>query len=123
MKLDLFIAGVLNDINSGLEQARKENDKRYVVETSQSRGVNFDIAVTTVNSSGTQAEGKAKVGFIEVLGANVGAKMEDKKENSQVSRIQFTVFVPSKTEREYQVEQQRLEAERQSESNLDPYYG
>jgi hypothetical protein len=65
----------------------------------------FDIAVTTSNSHGTQAEAEAKAGFVEVLGAKVGASLEDKKENSQVSRIQFTVYVPHQTEEEERASQ------------------
>jgi hypothetical protein len=67
---------------------------------SDDKGISFDIAVTTAKSSGTQAEGEAKAGFVEVLGAQVGAKLEDKEENSQVSRIQFTVVPHHQTEEE-----------------------
>jgi hypothetical protein len=75
------------------------------------KGVSFDIAVTSGDSSGNQAHGAAKAGFIEVLGANVGTKMEQRKESSQVSRIQFSVYVPPRTEQEQQA------AERQSRTD------
>jgi hypothetical protein len=99
MKLDEFIANVLQDIDNGLQRSGTKTDRKYYVEVSKNSGVSFDIAVTTVNTSDTQAEGKAKAGFIEVLGAGVGAKLEDKKEDSQVSRIQFVVHVPYTTEK------------------------
>lgn len=101
MKLDEFIKNVLTDIDNGLKSATESTDRGYYVEINNQSGVRFDIAVTTVSAKGTQAEGKAKVGFIEVLGAGVGAKLEEQSENSEVSRIQFTVAVPSETQTEY----------------------
>jgi hypothetical protein len=101
VKLDDLITNVLKDINNGLHQAASNTDRKYSVVTTDNKGVSFDIAVTTVNSRESQAEGQAKAGFIEVLGANVGAKIGDKKENSQViGRIQFTVYVPHLTNQE-----------------------
>lgn len=66
MKLDQFISHVLQDIDSGLKEARSKTNRKYIVETSNNRGVRFDIAVTTVNSNIKQAEGNAKAGFVEV---------------------------------------------------------
>ncbi len=100
MKLDAFISSVLRDINTGLQQAKDETKRKYFIDIGGNRGVNFDIAVTTINSSESTAEGVAKAGFVEVLGAKVGGKLEGKTENSQISRIQFTVFVPDQTEEE-----------------------
>src|SRR6266699_1607584 len=100
MKLDEFVASVLHDINSGLNQARSKTGRKYYRKVSDDKGVSFDIAVTTANSSGSQAEGEAKAGFVEVLGGKVVAKLEDKEENYQVSRIQFTVVPHHQTEEE-----------------------
>lgn len=100
MKLDEFITNVLLDIDKGLNGAREKARRRYLVDTSGQKGVSFDIAVTTIKATNSQAEGAAKAGFIEVLGAGVGAKLENKNENSEASRIQFTVYVPSQTDDE-----------------------
>lgn len=100
MKLNEFIASVLQDIDNGLKDARNHASRKYRVETADNRGVHFDIAVTTVSSNTSEAEGQAKAGFVEVLGANVGGKLQNKSEHSEVSRIQFTVYVPFQTEQE-----------------------
>jgi hypothetical protein len=100
MKINEFVANVLQEIDSGLKEAGQKTGRDYSVEVGSGGGVGFDIAVTTLTSKGSQAEGQAKAGFIEVLGANVGAKLEDKKENSEVSRIQFKVTVPFQTRTE-----------------------
>ena len=100
MKLNEFVANVLQDINSGLKEAGQKTNRDYSVEVGSGGGVGFDIAVTTLSSKGSQTEGQAKAGFIEVLGANVGAKLEHKNENSEVSRIQFKVTVPFQTRAE-----------------------
>jgi hypothetical protein len=122
MKLDQFITTVLNDIDSGLKQARERTHRKYYVDARDNKGVTFDIAVTTVNSSGTEAKGTAKAGFVEVLGAQVGATLEDKKENSQVSRIQFTVYVPDQTVEEEQESEVRFRQQNRNEiEGLDPY--
>lgn len=109
MKLDEFIANVLHDIDSGLSQARSKTGRKYYVDVADNKGVSFDIAVTTVSSTGTQAEGAAKAGFVEVLGAKVGAKLEGREENSQASRIQFTVYVPHQTEAEEAESERRFQ--------------
>ena len=100
MKLNEFVTNVLQDIDSGLKEAGQKTGRDYSVEVGSGGGVGFDIAVTTLDSKGSQVEGQAKAGFIEVLGANVGAKLEDKKESSEVSRIQFKVAVPFQTRAE-----------------------
>ena len=117
MKLDQFINNVLQDVETAINTARSQNDKNYYIE---SKGISFDIAVTTSNTSGSVAESKAKLGIIEVLGAGVGAKNEDKTEDSQVSRIQFTVYVPAKTEKEYR--QQSYGKQSPSSGLIDPYH-
>jgi hypothetical protein len=122
VKLNDFLATVLQDINDGLRQAGANTDRKYSIGTTDNQGVSFDIAVTTVNTSGTQAEGQAKAGFIEVLGANVGAKVEDKKENSQVSRIRFTVHVPYQTTQEAEEGRRELVAKQRAVADwFDPY--
>jgi hypothetical protein len=127
MKLNEFITDVLKDIDNGLQEAKKITGRKYRVDTRENKGVTFDIAVTAENSSLTEAEGEAKAGFIQVLGARVGAKLENKQENSEVSRIQFTISVPSQTEQEEQEEIHRLNAIHEenihkARSALDPYY-
>lgn len=124
MILSEFVANVLQDIDNGLKQAGHKTGREYSVVVGTDGGVNFDIAVTTLISKGSQAEGQAKAGFIEVLGANVGAKIEDKKENSEISRIQFKVEVPFQTKVEAEEDHRKAMASMNaSESvNFDPYF-
>src|SRR5690242_18528548 len=108
MKIDEFVKNVLIDINNGLKEAGAITDRSYHIQINDSNGVSFDIAVTTLNTQGSQTEGKteagAKIGFIEVvaakIGSNLGTRIEDKIENSEISRIQFTVYVPNRTSAE-----------------------
>lgn len=115
MKLNEFVQSVLEDIENGLQNAYKVTGKNYSIHSTDNNGVSFDIAVTTSSSSSGEATGKAKVGFIEVLGADVGGKVEGKIENSEISRIKFIVHFPKKTQRE--IEQHEAEALRQLEEN------
>lgn len=128
MKLSEFITDVLKDIDSGLAEAKKQTGRSYQVEVSTNKGVKFDIAVTAENSSSTSVEGQAKAGFIQVLGAGVGAKLEEKKDNSEVSRIEFIVYVPTQTDKEeqedlakFQADYEQRKIDAQSAVGLDPY--
>jgi hypothetical protein len=116
MKINEFVANVLKDINSGIQEAEKHASRDYSV---SNNGVSFDIAVIAQNSSSTAAEGQAKVGFVQVLGASVDAKLENKKENSEVSRIQFTVYVPTQTKEEEAENSRQIQAA--NESQRDRY--
>jgi hypothetical protein len=109
MKLDEFISTVLVDINLGLGIAKEKTQKYYTIESS--KGVSFDIAVTTLTSKETVKEGGAKVGIVEVLGAKVGIKDDSTQENSNSSRIQFTVYIPPRTIEEERQEQLQVQAE------------
>lgn len=115
MKLDEFITNVLLDIDKGIISAKQTSNKKYHVNTTDNNGVLFDIAVTAANSTDSIAEGSAKIGFVQVVGAGLGSKSENKTENSQISRIQFTINVPKQTETESK--QQREEEERQIQKN------
>ena len=97
MSLGEFIEQVLLEINTGLSKASDYADRNYYVDTTQSKGVDFDIAVTTVTSTSAEASAQAKAGVIQVLGIGIGGKAEGKIENSEVSRIKFTVYVPWKS--------------------------
>jgi hypothetical protein len=119
MKLNFFISQVLQDIESGLNVAKEKNDKKYFINTQNSGGVDFDIAVTTVNGTDTEIEGSAKAGIIEVLGAGVKGKITNKEGNSEVSRIKFTVFVPHQTKQESEIESTRTRE--QNEVNRNKY--
>lgn len=118
MKLDEFITNVLNDINSGLRNAENITGRGYFVEVSDKRGVQFDIAVTVSDLKSTSAEGSAKAGFIQVLGAGVGAKLENKEENSKVSRIQFTIYVPPKTKDQEQQDIAKMQSYNRNDYNI-----
>jgi len=101
MKLDEFIRNVLLDIEKGLKEAEKTTGKEYFIDPSgKTKGVNFDIAVTVIDSKTESKEGSVKTGFVQVIGAGVGGKIENKEESSKVSRIQFTVYVPKTTKLE-----------------------
>lgn len=117
MKLDEFISGVLKDINNGLLEAKTTTDRTYYTTHS---GVQFDIALTVGNASDIQAEGKARVGIIEVLGAGVGASVQSKQESSEVSRIQFTVHFPPRTNSEDAADRAELQEAKRG-SLLDKY--
>jgi len=95
MKLDDLIKNVLLDINKGIQEAEKNTDRKYYID--ENKGVNFDIAETAINSKTKSTEGSAKAGFIQVVGAGIGTKVENKEESSKISRIQFAVYVPNKT--------------------------
>lgn len=112
MKLDEFITNVLQDIHTGLQNAENKTGKGYFIEVSDKKGVQFDIAVTVLNSENTTTEGKAQAGIIQVLGAGIGTKIENKEESNKVSRIQFTVYVPPKTK-----QQEKEENDKWNENN------
>lgn len=112
MELSEFITKVLTDIEAGIGNAKTATNKDYYVDTGNERGVKFDIAVTTNDLTSSSAEGKVNAGIIQVLGAGVGATIETKNENNQVSRIQFLIFVPSKTERQIESERSAIPTNR-----------
>lgn len=116
MKINEFVANVLKDIDSGIKEAEGHASRDYSV---NSNGVSFDIAVTVQNSTSSEAEGQAKAGFVQVLGAGVGAKLENKKENSEASRIQFTIHVPTQTKEEEAEHIRRIQ--QANESQRDRY--
>lgn len=101
MNLKEFIANVLSDIDGGLRVASEKTDRGYIVETGNKGGVSFDIAVQASDSTSTKAGGQAKAGFIEVLGAGVNASIKDEKVKNETSRIQFKVYVPTQTKKEF----------------------
>ena len=111
MKLNEFVSQVLLDINSGIKTAYESSDRKYYVDTTNGNGVTFDVAVTTTTQSETSADGKISAGIIEVLGANVSGKIQGKTENSEVSRIKFTINVPYDTQAEYHENIRRSQAQ------------
>jgi len=117
MKLDEFVSNVLKDIDKGLQQAKETTDRDYSLQTSQSSGVDFDIAVTTTYTSDLKAEGKAKVGIVEVLGAGVGATINDKNEKSEVSRVKFCIYVPPSTQKESEEHERQMKAINEENAN------
>ena len=84
MKIDAFLSTVLSDINNGLMTAKQTTDRNYKI--GPDNGVHFDIAVTTSPTG------------IEVIQAHIGD--EEKDETTAVSRVKFSVTVPSKTNKE-----------------------
>jgi len=97
MKLDDFITKTLTDIENGMKEAEGKTSKGYHIENG---GVHFDVAVTVMDSTDTSVEGKATAGIVQVIGAGVNAALKTNQENSEASRIQFTIYVPSRTKQE-----------------------
>lgn len=102
MKLNEFISNVLLDIDEGIKVAREKTDKSYYIDSSSNdiKGVHFDIAVTTSSTDSSQTDGGVNAGIIKIFEANVNAKLENINQNSEVSRIQFTIYVPTRTSTE-----------------------
>lgn len=97
MELKEFISSVLQNIDNGFCEAKSKTSKSYHV---QNDGVTFDVAVTTSNNSEATASGKIGAGIIQVLGAGVSGEIKEMSGKNEVSRIKFTVYVPSQTDEE-----------------------
>ncbi len=112
---------MLQDIDGGLKEAEQKTGRKYYVEISSSGGVSFDAAVTVINSTSGEVKGKGGISLIEVVSANIAGGVEKKMENTEVSRIQFTVHVPQQTQDEIKQEEEKIEARKPSWANQDPY--
>ncbi|MFH0863849.1 MAG: hypothetical protein V1858_02090 [Candidatus Gottesmanbacteria bacterium] len=119
MKLDEFITQVLLDIDNGITKARGTTSKAYQV--GSNGDVSFDVAVTTTDTSSTEAGGEVKAGIVQVIGIGGGGKVskENIKENIEISRIQFSVHVPARTVTEDEAQSRAVaEANRTRVENL-----
>ncbi len=111
MKLDTFISEALINIEKGMNTATNTTKKSYrIIDERDALGLEFDIAVTTVNSEVVGAQGEAKAG-IEVMGISLasakGMISSDRTEGkSEVSRLKFSIHV-----KEYTDEQEKQHAE------------
>ena len=99
MELREFIAGTLADIQAGVQAAINQTIASQTngainpcwgttkdIGASLIQQVRFDIAVTVLD----KVAGSAEAG-IKVVGIGLGAEKQDLKEQSHVSRIQFSV--------------------------------
>jgi len=120
MELSNFITKVLTDIENGILNAKNITGKSYYVDLGNKSGVNFDIAVTTNDTTSSSVDAKANAGIIQVLGAGIGATIEEKSENNKISRIQFLIVVPNKTDS--QIQRDMTESRRINEENRNSYY-
>ena len=87
MDLSEFITTTLVSIHKGIVNANSQSENTYIV-TANNQVVNFDVAVTVSNE--TSKGGKGGL-HIHVAEASLGAS--SKKEESNISRINFTVGV------------------------------
>jgi hypothetical protein len=95
MNVREFVSQVLQDIVRGLMDAQERtNDTRAFIVPSghgsdfTTRSVEFDIALTTTESKGSEAEAKVAVWSI---GAGAGGRSESS--DTSVSRVKFVVPV------------------------------
>jgi len=108
MKIDEFVKNILVDIDNGINEAQKITHKNYCVKDTKG-GVTFDIAVTVINNvignltAGGKAETNTGTSIIQVVAGNVGAEghiegnIEGKTSNSEISRITFSIRLPTDT--------------------------
>jgi hypothetical protein len=90
MNLKDFIRQTLIEIAEGVEASHEavRTAGGQVAYTKGLAEVKFDVAVTTIAKD--EASGK---GGIKVMGIGVGGEIGDSRERSEVSRIQFGVWV------------------------------
>lgn len=87
MDLSEFITTTLTSIQKGVTDANSQTDGTYNV-VANNQVVNFDVAVTVSKETAKGGKGGLQIHIVEAsLGANT------KKEESNVSRINFTVGV------------------------------
>ena len=99
MELKDFIEQSISEIIEALHSVKvkyNKNGRRVVApwtrrnDSTQTRQINFDIAVVSSESNTSKIDGKAG---ISVIGGSIGDEMNSKNENS--SRIKFSIpFYP-----------------------------
>lgn len=114
MELKEFITATLVEIQQGVQDAIYECEQlklKGVINpiysadgnissqhiSSHRQNVDFDIAVTTENSSSSQQDGKVK-GGIKVLSGSIDKSDTEKESDSKSSRIKFSIpIIPPAT--------------------------
>jgi hypothetical protein len=97
MDLSDFVKTVLVSINEGVDAARSQTSRDiHFTQDSNSRTVEFDIAVSAEDKKA--AEGKAGIKVLQF--AEAGGNISSEKTNSTVSRIQFGVDIEQRTKEE-----------------------
>lgn len=130
MNIGEFVSSVLVQIHNGIKSAEAEADKEYYILTSNDkRGVYFDIAVTTTTMNSSKIEGEisadAKANLIQVVSAKLDAKVtgnsSQETENSEISRVQFTVYVPPRSKKEEEAYKPGVTYVTGHSDEFDPY--
>lgn len=96
MELNEFVANTILDVYKGLEDADKKLEGDYHI-VNKSIDIDFDVAVTTIE--GEEVSGGGGIQVASILKA--GGEYKTTSENSNVSRIKFTV--PFRTGKAYSV--------------------
>lgn len=93
MKLSEFVSETLLEIEHGLAVVEEDNGHSYSMTDSSKKGhavggsVDFDVAITTMKTSGGEAKAGLSVVGIDLIGAGVSSKHE----SSAISRVKFSV--------------------------------
>lgn len=114
MELREFITATLVEIQQGVQEAINECEEKKIAGVinpiysktgnissqhiaSHRQNVDFDIAVTTENSSSSQEAGKMK-GGIKVISGSIDKSDTEKESDSKSSRIKFSIpIIPPAT--------------------------
>jgi hypothetical protein len=92
MNIEDFVKTVLQQIVNAVEKDSALDDSFYIT----TKGIDFDLAVTTVVSD-TTTNSKSGEAKIKVLGGGILKGKESKESSEIASRIQFTVGKYSKS--------------------------
>jgi hypothetical protein len=85
MKLSDFISETLAEIRDGVRKA-SDKDTKFYIDNVESKGVQFDVAVTVRRTKGTKKRAGLALHVLEF-----GAAKKDAEEEMAVNRIQFNV--------------------------------
>lgn len=92
MNLKPFLKTAIVDIVSAMEESSKELGREiHIGLQGDSKSVEFDIAVTAESA----LSGQATTG-IKVLGVGLDAELKGDTKQSEISRIKFRAYIPSK---------------------------
>jgi hypothetical protein len=89
MELDEFVRKTIEQLITGVKSTHDVAKANGVqVGSSSMTGIEFDVALTTTEGTGSQVGGGIRVG-----GFGLGAEGKSEHSNSSVSRIKFTVMI------------------------------
>lgn len=97
MKLKEFVKSVLTDLVEAVEETRESAVRDMQLASSKdNRTVEFDIAVTIEDKTGTS--GRAGINVLKIVEG--GGTINKETNNSTVSRIKFGVYISGITKKE-----------------------